>query len=76
MPDGFGCFIVGVNDRKFKNEDCGNLLISSIIKIQVTVQQVCEFTALNVRKSSDYRHKSICAANFAWIYARNYEGTE
>lgn len=42
----------------------------------VTVQQVCEFTALNVRKSSDYRHKSICAANFAWIYARNYEGTE
>ena len=35
MPDGFGCFIVGVNDRKFKNEDCGNLLISSIIKIKV-----------------------------------------
>lgn len=30
----------------------------------------------SARKSSDYRHKSICAANFAWIYARNYEGTE
>lgn len=32
MPDGFGRFIVGVNDRKFENEDCRNLLISSIMK--------------------------------------------
>ena len=42
----------------------------------VTVQQVCAFTALTVRKRSGNRHKSICEANFAWICARNYEGTE
>ena len=42
----------------------------------VTVKQVCAFTALTVRKRSGNRHKSICEANFAWICARNYEGTE
>ena len=76
MPDGFGYFIVGVNDRKFKNEDCGNLLISSIIKIKVTVQQVCEFTALTVRKHRLEGKNPISEADLEWIFARNYEGTE
>ena len=49
---------------------------ASICKKLVTVQQVCAFTALTVRKSSGSRHKSICEANFAWICARNYESTE
>ena len=42
----------------------------------VTVQQVCAFTALTVRKRSGSRHKSITKGDFAWICARNYEGTE
>ena len=44
--------------------------------MEVTVQQVCAFTALTVRKDSFSRQKSICEANFTWIFARNYEGTE
>ena len=43
---------------------------------KVTVQQVCAFTALTVRKRSGSRHKSITKGDFAWICARNYEGTE
>ena len=42
----------------------------------VTVQQVCAYTALTVRKSSGNKHKSITEGDFAWICARNYEGTE
>ena len=31
MPDGFGCFIVGIN-KVVKNVDCRNKVLSSIIK--------------------------------------------
>ena len=42
----------------------------------VTVHQVCAFTALTVRKRKLDKRKSIYEVDFAWIFARNYEGTE
>ena len=42
----------------------------------VTVQQAYAFTADAVRKHIACRHKSITEGDFAWICARNYEGTE
>ena len=51
-------------------------LRADFFRICVTVQQVCAYTALTVRKSSGSRHKSITEGDFAWICARNYEGTE
>ena len=47
-----------------------------LLRMLVTVQQVCAYTALTVRKSSGNKHKSITESDFAWICARNYEGTE
>ena len=42
----------------------------------VTVQQAYAFTADAVRKHRFSRQKSITESDFAWIFARNYEGTE
>ena len=42
----------------------------------VTVHQAYAFTADAVRKHRFSRQKSITESDFAWIFARNYEGTE
>ena len=42
----------------------------------VTVQQVCAFTALTVRKHGLAGKNPIAEGNFQWIFARNCEGTE
>mgnify|MGYP007075888680 CR=1 FL=1 len=42
----------------------------------VTVQQVCAFTALTVIKLGKAGKNPIAAGDFAWIFARNCEGTE
>ena len=44
--------------------------------LTVTVQQAYAFTAYAVRKHIADKHKSITKGDFAWICARNYEGTE
>ena len=44
--------------------------------IDVTVQQVCAFTALTVIKLGKAGKNPIAAGDFAWIFARNCEGTE
>ena len=43
---------------------------------KVTIQQEYAFTAYSVRKHKFSRQKSITESDFAWIFARNYEGTE
>ena len=45
-------------------------------KLEVTVQQAYAFTADAVRKLRFSMQKSITESDFAWIFARNYEGTE
>ena len=50
--------------------------ISAIIRVFVTVQQVCAFTALTVRKIRLEGKNPIGAADLEWIFARNCEGTE
>ena len=45
-------------------------------RCKVTVQQAYAFTADAVRKHRFSRNKSITEGDFAWICARNYEGTE
>ena len=42
----------------------------------VTVQWVCAFTALTVRKHGLAGKNPIAEGNFQWIFARNCEGTE
>ena len=46
------------------------------IENHVTVQQVCAFTALTVRKHRRVGKNPIAAGNFSWIFARDCEGTE
>ena len=53
-----------------------NDIMNSKKKILITVQQVCAFTARTVKKHRFSRNKSITEGDFAWICARNYEGTE
>ena len=43
---------------------------------EVTVQQVCAFTALTVRKLGLEGKNPIGIADLEWIFARNCEGTE
>ena len=50
--------------------------ISAIIRVFVTVQQVCAFTALTVRKLGLEGKNPIGIADLEWIFARNCEGTE
>ena len=50
--------------------------ISAIIRVFVTVQQVCAFTALTVRKLGLEGKNPIGIADLKWIFARNCEGTE
>ena len=50
--------------------------ISAIIRVFVTVQQVCAFTALTVRKLGLEGKNPIGIADLEWIFARNREDTE
>ena len=63
---------LSVNKISAKSEDKKILMISRF----VTVQQVCAFTALTVRKHGLAGKNPIAEGNFRWIFARNCEGTE
>ena len=51
-------------------------MLRCISKNDVTVQQVCAFTALTVRKHRLAGKNPIAAGNFSWIFACDCEGTE
>lgn len=50
--------------------------ISAIIRVFVTVQQVCAFTVMTVRKPRIEGKNPIGTADLEWIFACNCEGTE
>ena len=56
--------------KRFFYKNCSKCVM------MVTVQEVCAFTALTVRKHRRVGKNPIAAGNFSWIFARDCEGTE
>ena len=62
--------------RKDGRYDELKALAETYVKAAVTIQQVCAFTALTVRKHWLEGKNPIGVADLEWIFARNCEGTE